>query len=143
MSAQSLGTCVVILDSSKQKVLLGKRKNSYKSGYWGLPGGRLELGEPLLEAASREVFEETSLIAEGLDFLGTIREYQVNYDFVHFAFLCTHFAGSPQNREPNKCDGWEWLNLDHLPASIVPGHLEAVYLHLRQDPNKLKDCFRQ
>jgi 8-oxo-dGTP diphosphatase len=43
------------------RVLLIKRGKSPSKGMWTVPGGRLELGESLQEAAEREVFEETGL----------------------------------------------------------------------------------
>ena len=47
------------------KILLVKNrlreefKKNYSSGFWGFPKGHLEEGENTLEAAEREVFEET------------------------------------------------------------------------------------
>ncbi|MFQ5978378.1 MAG: NUDIX hydrolase [Candidatus Heimdallarchaeota archaeon] len=55
----------VIVD--KSQVLLVKHHTSKKgfySGMWICPGGRLELGETLEEAARREVLEETGLKIE-------------------------------------------------------------------------------
>ena len=42
-----------------QKVLLVKRSRPPSQGKWSIPGGRLELGETLQEAAEREILEET------------------------------------------------------------------------------------
>ena len=51
------------------KLLLGKRKNIYGAGTWGLPGGHLEFKEAMKTAASRELMEETGLKAENLEFV--------------------------------------------------------------------------
>ena len=45
--------------------LLVKRANPPDAGLWGFPGGRIEPGEGLFEAASRELQEETGLTARG------------------------------------------------------------------------------
>jgi len=44
------------------KVLLVRRANPPGQGLWAIPGGRVELGETLKEAARREVREETGVI---------------------------------------------------------------------------------
>lgn len=44
-------------------VLLIQRGRPPREGQWGLPGGAQNLGETLLEAAAREVLEETGLVA--------------------------------------------------------------------------------
>lgn len=48
----------VILRNARGDILLEKRSDC---GLWGLPGGRLDLGESVSEAALREVKEETGL----------------------------------------------------------------------------------
>lgn len=45
----------------KGKVLLVKRKYPPKEGKWAIPGGSINLGETLQEAAEREIKEETGL----------------------------------------------------------------------------------
>jgi ADP-ribose pyrophosphatase YjhB (NUDIX family) len=45
-------------------VLLARRANPPDEGLWGFPGGRLESGESLAQAASRELREETGVTAE-------------------------------------------------------------------------------
>ena len=41
--------------------MLIKRKNPPDKGLWAVPGGRVELGENLIDAVKREVKEETNL----------------------------------------------------------------------------------
>lgn len=49
---------VVVMDSS---VLLVKRGREPSKGLWSVPGGLIELGEKLEDAARREVREETGI----------------------------------------------------------------------------------
>ncbi len=53
-----VGSCAIILDEDRQRVLLTKRADN---GLWCLPGGRMEPGESIEECCCREVFEETGL----------------------------------------------------------------------------------
>ncbi len=50
----------------REDVLLVKRGKGIYRGFWSLPGGAIELGETVLEAAGRELFEETGLLASNL-----------------------------------------------------------------------------
>lgn len=53
-----IGSCAVIFDETRTKVLLTKRKDN---GLWCLPGGKMESGESIEECCQREVLEETCL----------------------------------------------------------------------------------
>lgn len=70
----------------KARVLLVQRSKAPDSGHWSLPGGRVELGESVREAAVREVREETRLELEEralrvLDVLSIIkRRDNTDYD---------------------------------------------------------------
>jgi ADP-ribose pyrophosphatase YjhB (NUDIX family) len=54
----ALACSAVIFDPTKQKLLLTRRVDN---GRWCLPGGHMELGESVIEACAREVWEETGL----------------------------------------------------------------------------------
>lgn len=53
-----LPTASVIVIDENGRILLQHRRDN---GYWGLPGGAMEVGESFEETARREVLEETGL----------------------------------------------------------------------------------
>jgi len=65
-----VGVGVVVYDE-KGRVLLERRSDC---GWWGLPGGRIEPGESAIEAAVREVKEETGLTIRVTRLLGVYSE---------------------------------------------------------------------
>lgn len=50
-----------------ERVLLVKRSKPPGEGLWAIPGGRVELGETLQQAAEREIMEETGLTIQAKD----------------------------------------------------------------------------
>lgn len=58
-----LAASAVITDSHG-RVLLALRGTEPEKGRWSVPGGSVEPGETLAEAAAREAFEETGLLVE-------------------------------------------------------------------------------
>lgn len=83
------------------QVLLVRRANPPDAGRWGFPGGKIEHGETLFEAATRELAEETGISAEPLrvvtavdafdhDAAGNLRRH-----FILIAVLFRWAAGEP------------------------------------------------
>ena len=56
--------CVGVVCLRGEEVLLIRRGRPPKQGEWSLPGGRIEPGERAMEAALRELREETGVEAE-------------------------------------------------------------------------------
>ncbi|MEO2202227.1 NUDIX hydrolase [Paenibacillus pabuli] len=81
------------------KILLVKTRSS--SGYWTLPGGKVEPGETLFEAVIREIYEETGLVVESYAHL-SCRTRKLHYKtyFVNY-FLCSPVCDVSQLRDIN------------------------------------------
>ncbi len=128
---QYIGACALLLNSQNQ-VLLGKRKNNYKAGYYGLPGGHIELNEPIAKAIKREITEETGMQLNNLDYVGVVRENQDKHDFIHFVYVAQNVTQLPLLTEPEKCEGWKWVALNEIDEKILPGHLAAIQMYQQQ-----------
>ena len=55
-----LGVGIILLNS-KNKVFVGKRIDNQEGNYWQMPQGGVDKNENLLEAAKRELEEETGI----------------------------------------------------------------------------------
>ena len=60
----------VIIFNPKGQVWLGHRFGETGPHCWQFPQGGMDKGEKAKSAAKRELFEETGLIAENMDYLG-------------------------------------------------------------------------
>lgn len=83
-------------------VLLVKRKNDPGRNLWSVPGGHLELGEDVLEAAVRELEEETGVRAEPLGIINVDtlvvrdRQSKIKYHYVLIDVLMANARGEPR-----------------------------------------------
>jgi 8-oxo-dGTP diphosphatase len=113
-----VGVGAVIIENAR--VLLVKRAHPPLEAQWSIPGGVLEVGEMVREAAIREVREETGLIVEAGDLLGVYdrvlrnAEQRVQYHYVLIDFLCRPAGGELQAAD----DATEvrWYTCEELPV---------------------------
>lgn len=80
------GVAIVVVQSEadgEASVLLTKRPDSLRrhAGQWALPGGRLDEGETVEEAALRELHEELRLELQPAEILGLLDDYPTRSGF--------------------------------------------------------------
>lgn len=81
--------------------LLAKRRNEPNAGLWGFPGGHVELGETGKQAAVRELFEETGVTAQPVDYLTNVdvihtdADGNIRFHFLLAAVICDYISGEP------------------------------------------------
>ncbi len=97
---------VFVLLKKEEKILLQHRKNCSFSGCWGLVGGHLEANETIRQAAVRELKEEIGITVqvEDLTLKTLCHSFADQKAYLQFYFLCEKWTGTPQNKEPDKCD---------------------------------------
>lgn len=110
------------------QVLLVLRANPPLQGYWGLPGGRVELGETVEQALLREVREETGLEVSIERYLG----YRDAIDRdesgrVRYHYVVQYFAARPSGGALVAADDAaeaRWVPLAQLPGLPVTDAVE-------------------
>lgn len=83
---------VAVIVDSEDQVLLTRRSVPPFQGEWVMPGGKIDLGEPIVEALKREVLEEVGLeveVGKLIDIFEHVTPGSDNYHFIIIYYLCT------------------------------------------------------
>ena len=113
-----VGVGAIIIEGPR--VLLVKRAHPPLQAQWSIPGGVLEVGEQIREAAIREAGEETGLLVEPGELLGVYDrilrnpEKRVQYHYVLIDFLCRRVAGDLA--AASDAAAVRWFTREELPA---------------------------
>jgi 8-oxo-dGTP diphosphatase len=126
---------VLALVARGDKVLLARRANPPDAGLWGFPGGRLESGETLAEAAERELLEETGVrarFAQPLEVLEMIRRDEqgaLAFHYILVAMAGEWIEGEPQASTDILDAAWMTPKMiARLTCSSETGRLAAALL---------------
>jgi len=125
-----IGVGAIVIQEAR--VLLVKRAHPPIQGQWSIPGGALEIGELVREAAVREAREETGLIVEPGELLGVFDrvlrdpEQRVQYHYVLIDFLCKAVGG--ELRAASDAAEVRWFTREELPALNLAEDTHAVIL---------------
>lgn len=106
------------------RLLLIKR---YDDGLWAVPGGLVEVGDTLPEAALRELREETGLDGSIMRLLGIFDSRlwgtQSRFHFYHVIFEVDTKRGTPETTV--EATDWGFFGAGELP-DLSPGHDKRV-----------------
>jgi ADP-ribose pyrophosphatase YjhB (NUDIX family) len=119
----------VIVHHDERIVLIQRAKDPF-AGYWTFPGGAVDLGEPVREAARREALEETGLavelegIAAVIDNVVRDPSGQVRYHYVIADYLAHPISGSL--RPGTDAQDARWVSAADLDNLKVTPHAERL-----------------
>ncbi len=143
MGFLKLGVACVVLDDEK-RLLLSKRTDF---DVWNLPTGRLDKGEWLSEAASRETREETGVEVDIVRPVGLY--FQVGRNRMNVLFEGRLSGGTLQANTDESQEN-AFFSLKDLPSNLFGGYMArdavagGVHLHVLEiPPDKLKEINRK
>jgi ADP-ribose pyrophosphatase YjhB (NUDIX family) len=130
-SAPLVGVGVVVLNDAHE-ILLVKRGNEPGKGLWSLPGGMVQLGERVRDAAVREVYEECNLNVEPEDVMSVVDlilkdpDGKVKYHYVLIDYFARYKGGdlTPQSDVSDA----NWFSQAELEQLEIPEVTRKVIL---------------
>jgi ADP-ribose pyrophosphatase YjhB (NUDIX family) len=127
-------TVVIFRDDTQTDVLLVQRGKEPAKGRWALPGGSIEWGESIAQAAAREVLEETGVRVKvpdeaaftALDVISRPEEGAPGYHYVLVAVaaLCEDGAEPQAADDAADCRWWPLVRLHEAQPQVL--ELERV-----------------
>lgn len=114
----------VILEDEHGRVLLQKRVDNHM---WGYAGGSVELDEKVEDAAKRELYEETGLIANSLELFGVFSGKELHYIYpngdevsnIDVVYVCRDYCGELKRQEDEVVE-LKFFDYANLPEKLSP-----------------------
>jgi mutator protein MutT len=134
-AAPLVGVGVVVFNDQGD-VLLVKRGRPPRAGQWSLPGGLIDLGERLADAARREVREECAIEIELGDLLTAFEpiewdaEGRVEYHYVVIDYWACYLSGEAQAQDD--AAALLWCAIANLAALNLRTETQQVILQAHQ-----------
>ena len=114
----------VIVVNEKGELLLQRRKDN---NCWGFHGGGVEPNEVVEDAARRELYEETGLVADKLELFGVFSGPDMHYTYpngdevsnIDIVYICRSYSGDLKAQESEVTE-LRFFALAELPDNISP-----------------------
>jgi 8-oxo-dGTP pyrophosphatase MutT (NUDIX family) len=124
---------VFFYSSSSNRFLFLLRNDARNFGNWGLPGGKIDEDETLLQGIERECLEEMNYFPKRAKLI-PIQKF-VNNSFVYHTFFCKVKNEFIPKLNREHC-GYCWIDTDIYPRPLHPGLFNTVNFDIVQE--KLK-----
>jgi len=120
----------VIVENEKGEILLQLRTDN---NCWGYPGGSVDINEVVEDAAKRELFEETGIVANHLELFGVFSGKELYYIYPHgdeisnvdVVYICKDYQGEARADLVESSDA-RFFPIDKLPDNISPPCVPAL-----------------
>ncbi|MEP7190901.1 MAG: NUDIX domain-containing protein, partial [Roseiflexaceae bacterium] len=117
----TIGAAVAIIENGR--ILLTQRDDLE---VWCLPGGAVEDGESLEEAAAREAFEETGLQVRVTQLVGMYSQPRWHHGGNHFALFAAGVAGGTLRLAAGETIDVGFFDRAKLPQPLVWWHHQPI-----------------
>lgn len=120
--------CGAAIHDAKGRLLLLQRLKAPEAGAWGLPGGKVDFGEPVKAAVMREIKEElgVEIALTGLACLTEIIDKGDGRHWVSPVYRAQIVSGTPKLMEPDKHGGLGWFDLSQMPEVLTTPTLQYL-----------------
>ena len=108
-----------------QRYLYLLRNDPRHPGTWGLPGGKIDAGETLIQAIERECREEMGSMPNYIRLAPLEKFTSADGGFAYHTFFCSvesEFAPVLNDEHV----GWAWIASGHWPKPMHPGLWSTV-----------------
>ena len=112
----------LVLDNDR--VFVAQRdQNAHQGGLWEFPGGKVDAGETVEAALSRELNEELGIF---VDYAEPVM--QIKHDYTDRIVLLDVWQIARYRGEPSGCEGQpvKWLAINELLAEQFPAANQAI-----------------
>ena len=109
------------------------RTDSKNPGNWGIPGGKIEDDETLLEGIARECEEELGFFPPNAKLI-PIQKF-VNHSFTYHTFFCEVENEFTPTLNDEHC-GYAWVGEHQYPKPLHPGLFNTVNFDVVQEKVK-------
>jgi 8-oxo-dGTP pyrophosphatase MutT (NUDIX family) len=114
------------------------RNDPKNVGNWGIPGGKIEEGETLLDGVTRECMEEIGYFPVTAKLI-PIQKF-INNKFVYHTFFCkVENEFIPVLNDEHS--GYSWIDSQQYPKPMHPGLFNTINFDVVQD--KLKELVKK
>jgi 8-oxo-dGTP pyrophosphatase MutT (NUDIX family) len=121
---------VFFYNKSTNRFLYLLRTDHKNPGNWGIPGGKIENDETLLEGVIRECEEEIGSFPENGKLI-PIQKF-VNHNFTYHTFFCEVQNEFIPILNDEHC-GYAWVVLNQYPKPMHPGLFSTVNMDIVQE----------